>query len=149
MKKVLGRGAVNQCDRTPRATVFQPVNHAHALSPKSAVMNSAQPNVEVTLTLGRHKRSEDLCVSIRRLSKETTRRAQHFVDVFGRENQFALVHGYVSLWIVSILHRAEQRVGAPAQHDVEGWLAPIPLMRDRNDREVRSAQQFRKQDSGD
>ena len=44
---------------------------------------------------------------------------EDFVDVLFREDEFGGVDGDVVLGVFGVLNRAEQRVGASAQHDVE------------------------------
>ena len=74
---------------------------------------------------------------------------QHLVEVLRGQDQLGGVDGDVVLGVFGVAHRSQQRIGATAQHDVEGAAAAMHLVADGGGGEERGAEQLGQQNSAD
>ena len=83
------------------------------------------------------------------MAQHAARWIQHLVDILRGQDQLRGVDGDVVLGVFGVLHRSHQRVGAAAQHHVEGAPPAMHLVADGDRGEERGAEQLRQQNSAD
>jgi hypothetical protein len=110
---------------------------------------SSGPEVEVAGSARGGKTRELFDGRVGRVAQHAARRIQHLVDILRGQDQFCGVHDNIVIGIFGILYRAEERVGAAAQHDVEGAPAAVHLVSDGDGREERCAEQLGHENSAD
>ena len=150
---VCGRG-VEHDDRTMQAAgCLVAVDDAKALKAQDAVVLLADAKIEV-LGCGRRRDEGSECGELlgrclRRSADDAAVGVDDLVEVLMRDIELGRIDYDVVVRVFGVLHRAQQGIGAAAQHHVEGAAAAVHLMQNGHSGEERGAGKLGKQDTRD